>query len=186
MSWLTILRKREAYRKTFYNFDIPRVAKMTSNDIQKIIDSSNKEDPTQLIVRHRGKIESTINNAQCILKMYDDQKQESDDDNKTNEEGGMLFDHFLWSFVNDKPILNTTWKQGDSLQNAKSKSLESEAMSKALKKRGFRFVGPTTCYSMMQSVGMVIDHPYESKEWKKAVEYLKKRPGGYQKDTDER
>ena len=104
-------------------------------------------------------------------------------DNESDHTHG-VFDSFLWSFVQNKPILNTQWKQGQGLTDALTKSPESEAMSKALKKQGFRFVGPTTCYALMQSTGMVIDHPEGSDEWKAAVERLEKRPEGFQKDTD--
>ena len=180
LSWLTILRKREAYRRTFFNFDIETVASMTAKDIQRILDSDEK-DPTNMVVRHRGKIEATINNAKCIQEMYKDDKA-----NKKPGKHKELFDSFLWSFVDDKPILNTKWKQGEGLTNALSKSPDSEAMSKALKKLGFRFVGPTTCYAMMQSAGMVIDHPVGSPEWDAALDRLKQRPGGYQHDTDVR
>ena len=184
LSWLTILRKREAYRSTFFNFEIAKVARMTDKDIKRILEA-DEEDPTNMVVRHRGKIEATINNAKCIQEMY----QEEDDDgdemvHKNTKPRQDLFDKFLWSFVDDKPILNTRWKQGEGLTNALVKSPESEAMSKALKKKGFRFVGPTTCYAMMQSVGMVIDHPVGSPEWEAAVERLKQRPGGYQQDVD--
>ncbi|CAB9502111.1 DNA-3-methyladenine glycosylase [Seminavis robusta] len=178
LSWLTILRKREAYRSTFHNFDIGKVAVMTAKDVQRILDT-NEEDPTNMVVRHRGKIEATINNAKCIQTMYEEEEEEGKEDSKHG-----IFDSFLWSFVNDKPILNTHWKHGEGLTTALTKTPESEAMSKALKKKGFRFVGPTTCYAMMQSVGMVIDHPAGSPEWHAAVERLGKRPGGYQKDTD--
>lgn len=178
LSWLTILRKREAYRLNFFNFDIAKVAKMSDKDVQRILDA-DEDDPTKMVVRHRGKIEATINNAKCIQEMYKDEKMAP-----KNAKSKDLFDKFVWSFVGDKPILNTRWKQGEGLTNALAKSPESEAMSKALKKKGFRFVGPTTCYAMMQSVGMVIDHPAGSPEWEAAVERLKQRPGGYQQDVD--
>jgi len=91
----------------------------------------------------------------------------------------------MWSFVNNQPILNhwTSSKQPASkspLANIPCKSLESEAMSKALKKIGFKFVGPTTCYALMQAMGMVIDHPRDSPEWEAAHQRLEQRPGGYQ------
>ena len=180
LSWLTILKKREAYRRCFHQFDISKVSRMTAKDVQNILDS-DEEDPTNMVVRHRGKIEATINNGRCIQDMYKEEAGREEIGKKEN-----LFDSFLWSFVGDKPILNTTWKQGQSLAAALSKTPESEAMSKALKKRGFRFVGPTTCYAMMQSVGMVIDHPVGTPEWEAALKRLKQRPGGYQKDTDVR
>lgn len=160
LSWLTILRKREAYRRVFFQFDIGKVAAMTlPDDVDKILIQDKQEDR---IVRHRGKIQAVINNAQCILR-------DMAEDN--------AFDQFLWSFVDDQPILNQ-WS--GIREEAVTKSEESEAMSKALKAKGFKFVGPTTCYAFMQSVGMVIDHPVSSPEWEAAHERLKQRPGGYQ------
>lgn len=170
LSWLTILRKREAYRRVFHGFDVQKVADMTERDVQAILDETS-DDSTQIVVRHRGKIESVVNNARCILKM----RQESQDD-----ASGDVFDRFLWSFVNDAPILNA-WD--GNLGTAPSKTDESVAMSKALKKLGFKFVGPTTCYALMQSVGMVIDHPVGSSEWSATLKRLKDRPGGFQDRT---
>ena len=166
LSWLTILRKREAYRRVFYQFDIDRVAAMTTEDVDRIVNEEDKENPSNLVVRHRGKIESVINNAQCIQKLL-----------KEHPENPDYFDEFLWSFVQDRPIVYS-WS-GD-LQNARTQTPESQAMSKALKKLGFRFVGPTTMYALMQSVGMVIDHPLGSAERAAALKRLAKRPGGYQ------
>lgn len=160
LSWLTILRKREAYRRTFHSFEIAKVAAM--NNVYEIL--AQDMEPRDMVVRHRGKIEAVINNAQRILEL-----QAAD--------GEGAFDRLLWSFVNDQPILN---RWDGNLSTMPTKTPESEAMSKELKKRGFRFVGPTTCYAMMQSVGMVIDHPVDSPEWKASLERLKKRPGGYQ------
>lgn len=160
LSWLTILRKREAYRKAFHDFDPVKVSGMTDSDVIRLMTSEG--DKRDTVVRHEGKIRAVINNAQCIVNM-------------SKEATGQLFDEFLWSFVNDKPILNKL-KPG----NAPSQSVESEAMSKALKKRGFKFVGPTTCYALMQSVGMVVDHPVESPEWIAAKLRLEARPGGFQ------
>ena len=190
LSWLTILRKRNAYRSTFHNFDVDQVASMTNEDIEQILSQqvpkAIPEDPNQdrrrsIIVRHRGKIESVIQNAQSIQAFYEQTKKNQDTEKSTvkGPSSHGVLDAFLWSFVQDKPILNTQW-DGKSLQDAPSKTMESEAMSKALKKLGFRFVGPTTCYSMMQSVGMVIDHPVDSPEWKAAKQRLEERPGGYQ------
>lgn len=164
LSWRTILTKREAYRKTFHGFDIDKVARMTSSDVDRIlsVDGSGAD----IVVRHRGKIESVINNAQCIKDMRENELKESE----------MTFGDFFWSFVDDKPILNE-WK---SLAEMPSKTPESEAMSKALRKRGFKFVGPTTCYSLMQSCGFVIDHVMGTEEWLAARDRLNERPGGYQ------
>ena len=169
LSWLTILRKRDAYRRVFYDFDIDRVVTMTPADVDRIVQEEDKNNnPRNLVVRHRGKIEAVINNAKYIQEMK-----------KTG--GSCSFDEFLWSFVEDQPILNRWKKNGQQqLRDAPSQTTESQAMGKALKKIGFRFVGPTTCYAMMQSVGMVIDHPVDSPEWKAAHERLQSRPGGYQ------
>ena len=164
LSWKTILTKREAYRRTFHNFDVDKCAKMKNSDVTKILETEGSG--PDIVVRHRGKIESVINNAQMIQKMRKSELKDS----------GQTFGEFLWSFVDGKPILNS-WK---SLSDVPSKTDESEAMSKALRKRGFRFVGPTTCYSMMQACGFVIDHPVDSKEWIEAKKNLENRPGGYQ------
>jgi DNA-3-methyladenine glycosylase I len=195
LSWLTILRKRNAYRKTFYGFDINKVAAMTQDDVQKILDTtptsnsnsnSNSNNKNDIVVRHKGKIESIIHNARCIQQMRNQEqkrKQQEDDDDDDNYG---VFDKFIWSFIDDKPIIKKKKKNDINTDNRKdiianSTSPESYAMSKALKKQwGFKFVGPTTCYSMMQSIGMVIDHPFGSQEWKLAYERLKKRPNGYQ------
>ena len=165
LSWLTILRKRDAYRRTFHKFDISKVAKMTQKDVEAIVATST-DDPRDMVVRHRGKIEAVINNAKCIEELR----------KETGQKDAAL-DKFLWSFVDDKPIV-MKWK--GNLSEAYTKTPESEAMSKALKKKGFKFVGPTTMYAMMQSVGMVIDHPVDSPEYTDAIKRLKERPGGYQ------
>ena len=164
LSWKTILTKREAYRRTFHNFDVDKCAKMKNSDVTKILETEGSG--PDIVVRHRGKIESVINNAQMIQKMRKSELKDS----------GQTFGEFLWSFVDGKPILNS-WK---ALSDVPSKTDESEAMSKALRRRGFRFVGPTTCYSMMQACGFVIDHPVDSKEWIEAKKNLENRPGGYQ------
>ena len=190
LSWLTILRKRKAYRRTFHNFDIDKVAAMTPKDVEKMLEQKDPE-PTNMVVRHRGKIEATINNAKCIQKLrstFEDDEQKSrkghnetqnnaeDHDSYSGDNHG-CFDDFLWGFVDNKPILN---RWNGNMADALSKSDESEAMSKALKRMGFKFVGATTCYAMMQSVGMVIDHPENSPEWEAAYQRLRSRPSGYQ------
>ena len=176
LSWLTILRKRDAYRATFHNFDIDRVAQMTDKDVQRILDTT-AEDPRDMVVRHRGKIQATIHNAKCLQQMYQERKK---DKQQHQETAHGIFDAFLWSFVNDQPILNTVWKNGQSLSVACTTCPESHAMSTALKQLGFKFAGPSTCYALMQSVRMVLDHPVGSPEWKQAKKRLEKRPGGYQ------
>ena len=162
LSWRTILHKREAYRKAFHGFHIDKVAAMTESDVERLL-SKKSNDSTQLVVRHRGKLESVINNAAVIQKLKTD---------------GTIYSlkEYLWSFVNNQPILN----QWQSLSDMPSKTDESECMSKALKKHGFKFVGPTTCYAFMQSCGFVIDHPVGTKHWAEAEKRLKKRKGGYQ------
>lgn len=168
MSWLTVLRKRESYRRVFFQFDVDRVAAMTDADVERIINEEDKANPRNIIVRHRGKIESVINNAKCIQQLQNEHPDQPD-----------YFDEYIWSFVGNKPILNMKW-DGKSLEHALSQTKESQAMSKALKKLGFRFVGPTTMYAMMQSCGLVIDHPVDSPEWIAARDRLQQRPGGYQ------
>jgi DNA-3-methyladenine glycosylase I len=172
---LTILRKREAYRRVFHNFDVDVVAAMTQEDVERLLQEEDAENTRNIIVRHRGKIEAVINNAKCIQQMRkEEQSSGGNDDDKQGNHG--VLDSLVWSFVQDQPLLNR-WK--GQLRDVPSQTAESQAMSKALKKLGFKFVGPTTCYAMMQSLGMVIDHPVDS-EWKAAQERLKKRPGGYQ------
>ena len=162
LSWRTILRKREAYRQVYHGFDIDKVASMTSMDVDEILSQTSK-DTTKLVVRNRGKVESVIHNAKLIQEL------------KTK---GSIpsFSEYLWSFVDDKPILNRFRVFSDM----PSKTEESERMSKALKKHGFKYVGPTTMYAMMQSCGFVVDHLVGSKQWADAEERLKKRLGGYQ------
>ena len=128
LSWLTILRKRDGYRQAFANFDAAKVARFTKKDVERLL-----ADPG--IVRNRPKVESTVNNAQRILDL------------------ASLSD-LLWSFVGGEPLVNR-WK---TLGEIPAETPESKAMSKDLKKRGFRFVGPTVCYAFMQACGLVNDH----------------------------
>jgi DNA-3-methyladenine glycosylase I len=132
LSWITILRKREGYLKTFHNFDAERMAKYGKRDIERLMNDAS-------IIRNRQKIESAIGNAKAYLKL---------------KERGVSFDQFLWQFVNGKTIQNR-WK---TTKQVPAVTKESEAMSKALKEEGFRFVGPTIVYAFMQAVGMVNDH----------------------------
>ena len=163
LSWRTILHKRQAYRDAFHMFDIDTVASMTSGDVDSML-SQQSDDPKELVVRHRGKIESVIHNAKIIQALKSD---------------GVIhtFKEYLWSFVDNKPILNS-WK---SFHDIPSKTVESEALSKDLKKKGFKFVGPTTVYAFMQSCGFVIDHPVGTSGWIEAEGRLKSRDGGYQR-----
>ena len=132
LSWLTILRKREGYRRAFAGFDAARVARFTQRDVDRLVADAS-------IVRHRGKIESTINNARRTLEVQ--------------RELGSL-DALVWSFVGGEPIR----AKRRTLADVPATTPESDAMSRALKKRGFRFVGPTTCYAFMQACGLVDDH----------------------------
>jgi DNA-3-methyladenine glycosylase I len=132
LSWLTILRKRENYRKAFHDFDCNRIAGYSRRDIARLL-----TDPG--IVRNRLKIESAIKNAQGVLDI--------------REEYGSL-DAFLWRYVDGLPMRNT-WKH---MAEVPAKTEVSDRMSRDLKKRGFTFAGSTICYAFMQAVGMVNDH----------------------------
>jgi DNA-3-methyladenine glycosylase I len=132
LSWSTILRKRDGYRHAFAQFDARKVARFDSRKVERLL-----QDPG--IVRNRLKVESTINNARRVLEVQ--------------KEFGS-FDAYIWQFVDGEPIVNR-WRR---LADIPAETAESKAMSKDLKKRGFRFVGPTVCYAFMQSVGMVNDH----------------------------
>lgn len=132
LSWSTILNKREGYRRAFAGFDPRKVAKFGSRDVERLM-----KDPG--IVRNRLKIESTIDNAKAVLEL---------------QREGTSLDTFLWSFVSGRPIDGRRKTMGD----LPAKTPESDAMSKALKKRGFRFVGSTICYALMQACGLVDDH----------------------------
>lgn len=130
LSWITILRKRENFRCAFAGFDFAKVARFTGKDVERLLGDAG-------IIRHRGKIEAAINNAQQIADLVD--------------EHGSLGAYF-WSF---EPALSKTPK---ILGDIPAQTPESKALSKDLKKRGFKFVGPTTMYAHMQAMGMVNDH----------------------------
>jgi DNA-3-methyladenine glycosylase I len=132
LSWATILRKREGYRKAFAGFDAERVARFRARDVERLL-----ADPA--IVRNRLKVESTVANARAVLALRD---------------GGASLDGLLWEFVDGEPRQNN-WRR---LADLPAQTDESRAVSRELKRRGFRFVGPTVCYSLMQAVGMVNDH----------------------------
>jgi DNA-3-methyladenine glycosylase I len=132
LSWSTILRKRESYRKAFRDFDPARVARFGARDVERLL-----ADPG--IVRNRLKVESAIRNARATIAIV--------------EEHGSL-DGYLWWFVGGRPIQNRRRRQGD----VPASTAESDAMSRALRQRGCSFVGTTICYALMQAVGMVNDH----------------------------
>jgi DNA-3-methyladenine glycosylase I len=132
LSWAIILRKRDGFLNAFDGFDPETMARYDARRVAKIL-----RDPG--IVRNRQKVQSAIGNARAFLKMKD---------------AGESFDAFLWQFVGGAPKINA-WK---TLKRLPAETKESQAMSKALIERGFRFVGPTICYAFMQAVGMVNDH----------------------------
>ena len=132
LSWITILRKRENYRKAFAGFDPKKIAKFGAKDVARLM-----KDPG--IVRNRLKIESTISNAKAFLKIQ--------------EEFGS-FDAYSWAFVGGKTLKN----RRQSMKDIPARTEISDAFSKDMKKRGFRFVGSTILYAHMQAVGMVDDH----------------------------
>jgi len=135
LSWWTILKKRENYRKAFDNFEAEKIAKYTDEKINLLMENKG-------IVRNRRKIESVINNAKLFLEI---QKKYGS------------FSNYIWSFVDNTPIINS-WK---SIEEVPSSNELSDKMSRELKKYGFKFVGSTICYSFMQAVGMVNDHVTE-------------------------
>lgn len=132
LSWSTILNKRDGYRKAFADFDYEKVARFTKKRVEKLL-----LDPS--IVRNRLKVESTVTNAKAFIEVQKDFGSFSD---------------YIWGFVGGKPIQNKIKKDSDT----PATSLESDALSKDLKKRGFRFVGSTIIYAHMQATGMVNDH----------------------------
>jgi DNA-3-methyladenine glycosylase I len=132
LSWSTILRKREGYRKAFDNFDARKISRYSQDAVARLLTDSG-------IIRNRLKINAAIINATAFLQVQ--------------KEFGS-FDDYIWRFVNGKPIRNS-WKK---ITEIPSSTPESDAMSKDLKKRGFKFVGTTICYAFMQAVGMVNDH----------------------------
>jgi len=132
LSWATILGKRAGYLRAFDNFDVKKVARYSAKKLEKLV-----SDPG--IVRHKLKINATVENARQFLLVQ--------------KEFGS-FNKYIWSFVQGVSK-NNAWKK---ISQVPTSSLESEAMSKDLKKRGFKFVGPTTCYAYMQATGMVNDH----------------------------
>jgi DNA-3-methyladenine glycosylase I len=132
LSWSTILRKREGYRRAFAGFDAEHVARFGDRDVERLLG-----DPG--IVRNRLKVESAVTNARAVLAVRD--------------EMGSL-DAYLWTFVGGRPKRN----RFRALSDIPAETDESRAMSKDLKRRGFRFVGPTVCYAFMQATGMVNDH----------------------------
>jgi DNA-3-methyladenine glycosylase I len=140
LSWRTILQKREGYRRGFAGFDPQRVARFDKRRVERLL-----RDPG--IVRNRAKVESAVSNARAALGVRD--------------ESGSL-DAYLWSFVGGRPVRNR-W---GSLAEIPAETEASRAMSRDLKRRGFRFVGPTICYAFMQAAGLVNDHVVGCFRWR--------------------
>lgn len=132
LSWLTILKKRDGYRKAFDGFDFDKVASYSDSDVGRLLNDAG-------IVRNRLKVQSAIKNARGVLKVIEDYGS---------------FDAYIWRYVDGQPIQNS-WRR---MEEIPSKTDLSDTISKDLKKRGFNFVGSTICYAFMQSVGMVNDH----------------------------
>ena len=132
LSWLTVLKKRSGYRELFFDFDIIKVASIDELYVSHLLSQPN-------IIRNRQKIEATIVNARAILDLY--------------QKGQNLSD-FLWQFVDGEVLVNH-WKL---LSQVPAQTRQSKLMSAALKQAGFKFIGPTVCYSLMQSAGLVNDH----------------------------
>jgi DNA-3-methyladenine glycosylase I len=132
LSWRTVLYKREAFRKAFANFKPEKIARFTDVDFERLVNDAG-------IIRNKQKITATINNAQRFLEV--------------KKEFGS-FDKYIWSFTGGKTITNKLQQSGE----IQARSAESDAMSKDLIKRGFKFVGSTICYAFMQAAGMVNDH----------------------------
>jgi DNA-3-methyladenine glycosylase I len=143
LSWSTILNKREGYRRAFAGFDPAPVARFGPNDIERLLADSG-------IVRNRLKIESTVNNAARVLEVQ--------------EELGSL-DAYLWAFVDGRPVVN----EFRTMAEIPAETDLSKTISKDLKRRGFRFVGPTSIYAFMQSAGLVDDHTMDCFRYRAAA-----------------
>lgn len=143
LSWITILRKREGYRAAFDAFDPAAIARYDEAKMQAL-----REDAR--IVRNQSKIRAAIGNAQAYLDL---------------QESGTTFSDFVWSFVDGKAVQNN-W---ETLDEVPATTAASEAMSRELKRRGFRFVGPTICYAFMQSAGLVNDHLTTCHRWEEVA-----------------
>jgi DNA-3-methyladenine glycosylase I len=143
LSWATVLKKREGYRKAFADFDPVKVSRFTSVRIGKIL-----EDPG--IIRNKLKVNSAVNNAKRFLEVQKEFKS---------------FDAYIWSFVNNKPIINK-WR---SVSEIPATTKESDALSKDLIKRGFKFVGSTVIYAHMQACGLVNDHLIDCWKYQKVM-----------------
>ena len=147
LSWITILKRRDGYRKAFDNFDAVKIAKYDQKRIDALLADTG-------IIRNKLKVNAAIKNAKVFLKLQ-------------AEYGS--FDAYIWQFVKHKPIQNK-WTASEQVP---AETVESQAMSKALKKLGFSFVGPTICYAYMQATGMVNDHLKTCYRYKEIVDLAK-------------
>lgn len=143
LSWSTVLKKREGYRKAFVEFDVRKVAQFTEVHVEALLQNSE-------IIRNKLKIKAAINNAQRFLEVQ--------------KEFGS-FDQYIWSFVDHNPIINV-WEDS---REAPATSAESDALSKDLQKRGFKFVGSTIMYAHMQAVGLINDHTKDCFRYKEVL-----------------
>ncbi|MFQ1049707.1 DNA-3-methyladenine glycosylase I [Avibacterium paragallinarum] len=132
LSWITVLKKREHYRQAFHHFDPVKIAQMTEQDIDALMQNAG-------LIRHRAKLDAIVKNAKAYLAM---------------QKCGENFSDFIWAFVDHKPQINDI----PDFSAVPAKTETSKQLSKALKKKGFVFVGETTCYAFMQSMGLVDDH----------------------------
>ncbi|MHA2226727.1 MAG: DNA-3-methyladenine glycosylase I [Candidatus Hodarchaeales archaeon] len=144
LSWTTILNRREGYRKAFADYNPHRVAEFTEDDFERLLEDKS-------IIRNKLKIKSAINNAQRFVAVQ-------------NEYGS--FDKYIWQFIDNKPIHNKFKK----LSEIPASTELSKTISKALKKDGFNFVGPTICYAFMQAIGMVNDHLIDCFRYKEILQ----------------
>ncbi len=133
LSWATILQKREHFRRAFADWDIPRIAAYATDDVAQLMQDAS-------IIRNRRKIEATIQNARCFLAVQ--------------QEVG-LFDRYIWGFVGGQPLVRATPPRWEDVP---AHTPESTMLARDLRQRGFQMVGPTMCYALMQSIGMVNDH----------------------------
>ncbi len=150
LSWITILKKRKAYRQAFDNFDVQKMARYSEKKIERLLQNPG-------IVRNRLKVNAAVTNARAFLQVQ--------------QEFGSFAD-YIWQFVDGKPLQNR-WK---TLKQVPATTSVSDAMSKDLKKRGFKFVGSTICYAYMQSVGMVNDHTIDCFQYGPCAKLGKARP----------
>jgi DNA-3-methyladenine glycosylase I len=151
LSWYTVLRKRAAYKRAFADFDPEKVARYSKRQLDRLIQDDG-------IIRNRQKLAAAITNAKCFLAVQ--------------EEFG-TFDSYIWRFVDGKPIVNTL----RALKDYPATSRESDALSKDLKQRGFKFVGSTICYAHMQATGMVNDHVLTCLRRREIIDGYRRLPG---------